>query len=404
MPLQCDADLHEDLVRLRHDLHRQPEIGLHLPRTQEKVLAALDPLPLEVTTGKGLSSVTAVLRGGIAGPSVLLRADMDALPLTETSGVPYTSQVDGAMHACGHDMHTTMLVGAARLLASARGSLHGDVTFMFQPGEEGLHGARHMIEEGVLEAAGGRPIAAYAVHVASALLPRGWFLSRRGPLLAAGDALHATVRGVGGHDSQPHRAKDPVPAACQMVLSLHTFATRNFDYLDPVLLSVGSIHAGSKANIIPAQAELKIGVRSFSEAARTRALDGIRNVLAGMASAHGVTVGIDHAMGYPVTQNDTREAEFAAHTVDEVFGPNRFLWAPNMLTASEDFSFVLNEIPGAILFLGACPEDRDLVAAAFNHNADAAFDDSVIADGAALLASLALRRLAAASDPDRIRS
>jgi len=324
---------------------------------------------------------------------------MDALPLTETSRVDYASQVDGIMHACGHDLHTAMLVGAARLLAATRESLHGDVVFMFQPGEEGFHGARHMIEEGVLESAGERPVAAYALHVASALLPRGWFLTRRGPFLAAGDALHVTVRGVGGHDSQPHLAKDPVPAACQMVLSLHTFVTRTFDVLDPVLVSVGSIHAGSKANIIPAEVELKIGVRSFSEAARTRALDGIQNVLRGIAVAHGVTVDTDHVMGYPVTQNDTAEAEFAARTVDEVFGPQRFLWAPNVLTASEDFSFVLNEIPGALLFLGACPEDRDLGTAAFNHNADAAFDGGVIGDGAALLASLAQRRLAGSSGP-----
>jgi len=399
---ECDATLYDDLVRLRHDLHREPELGLDLPRTQEKVLAALNPLPLELATGRALSSVTAVLRGrdrsvSGGGPSVLLRADMDALPLTERSGVPYASRLDGAMHACGHDLHTAMLVGAARLLSEARESLRGDVVFMFQPGEEGFHGARHMIEEGVLEAAGERPVAAYALHVASALLPRGWFLGRRGPLLAAGDALHVSVRGVGGHDSQPQRARDPVPAACEMVLSLNTFAMRAFDVYDRVLLSVGSIHAGTAANIIPAEAELRIGVRSLSPEARARALTGIPAVLQGVAAAHGVEVEVEHAMGYPVTRNDAAEVELAERVVEEAIGGQRFIWSPAVLTASEDFSFVLDEVPGAMLFLGACPPDRDLATAGFNHNADAAFDDEVLRDGAVLLASLARRRLDAAA-------
>lgn len=173
--------LQDDLVELRRALHREPEIGLDLPRTQEKVLAALDGLPLEITTGQRLSSVTAVLRGGHPGPAVLLRADMDALPVQEKTDVPYRSRFDGRMHACGHDLHTAMLVGAARLLTERRADLAGDVVLMFQPGEEGDEGARLMIEEGVLDAAGARAVAAYGMHVFATTIPRGLFLTRAGP-------------------------------------------------------------------------------------------------------------------------------------------------------------------------------------------------------------------------------
>src|SRR5580700_4215134 len=222
-----------DLRQLRRAIHREPEIGNDLPRTQEKVLAALDGLPLEVTTGTGLSSVTAVLRGGQPGPAVLLRGDMDALPITERTGLDYASAVTGVMHACGHDLHTAMLAGAARLLSARQAELPGNVIFMFQPGEEGQAGAAHMITEGVLDAAGGRPVAAYALHAASAQFPPGMFATRPGSMMAAADILDVTVRGHGGHASQPHLAQDPIPAACEMVTALQT-VTRRFDVFDPV--------------------------------------------------------------------------------------------------------------------------------------------------------------------------
>jgi hippurate hydrolase len=391
---RATGDLQDDLVRLRRDLHREPELGLELPRTQEKVLAALDGLPLEIGLGRSLSSVTAVLRGSASGPAVLLRADMDALPLTERSGLDYASRIADRMHACGHDLHTAMLVGAARILADAE--FAGSVIFMFQPGEEGSAGARHMIAEGVLDAAGTRPVAAYGLHVTSSLLPGGWFMTRRGPLMAAADEIHVTVRGAGGHGSQPHRAKDPIPAACEMVTALQTLTTRSFDAFDPVVITVGSFHAGSSANIIPAEARFTLTIRSFSREAHGRVLGGVDRVLHGIAAAHGLTAEVHHQMGYPVTVNTAAEAEFAAATIEDLYGPERFVWGPNPLTAAEDFSFVLEEVPGAFLFLGACPPDRDPATAPFNHAPDAVFDDRVLADGAALLAELALRRLASA--------
>ncbi|WP_033291758.1 M20 metallopeptidase family protein [Amycolatopsis jejuensis] len=380
------------LTGLRHALHREPEVGLALPRTQEKVLAALDGLPLEITTGRALTSITAVLRGASPGPSVLLRADMDALPVTERSGVAYAAE-GPRMHACGHDLHTTMLVGAARLLASRRAQISGDVILMFQPGEEGFDGARHMLAEGVLDASGTRPAAAYGLHVIAAGIPNGVVTTRRGPFLAAGDIVRVTVRGAGGHGSAPHRALDPVPAACTMVTELQTMVTRGFDVFDPVVVSVGRFRAGTQYNIIPDVAEFEASIRSFSAAAHLRVKDGFLRVCRNIAAAHGLTVEIEYTEAFPVTSNDDHEAEFVAETAAELLGEERFAWAPQPRMGSEDFSCVLNEVPGAFAMLGACPPGADPAEMANNHAPEAIFDDGVLAGGAALYASLALRRL-----------
>ena len=237
--------LQDDLVQLRRTLHADPETGLDLPRTQEHVLAALQGLPLEVTTGTDTTSVVAVLRGGAtrrtATPrTVLLRGDMDALPVVEETGEDFAA-TNGAMHACGHDLHTTALVGAAKLLAQHRDQVAGDVVFMFQPGEEGFDGAAVMLDEGVLDAAGTRVDQAFAIHVFSNLMPTGIFISSPGTILAASHGLRVTVRGEGGHGASPHHARDPISAAADMVTSLQTMITRTFDVFDPVVLSVGVI-------------------------------------------------------------------------------------------------------------------------------------------------------------------
>ncbi|WP_283137671.1 M20 metallopeptidase family protein [Rhizohabitans arisaemae] len=396
MSLRDDASaLQDDLVRLRHDLHREPELGLSLPRTQERVLTALQGLPLEISLGERLSSITAVLRGSQPGPTVLLRGDMDALPLTESpDGDRPVSQAEGRMHACGHDLHTTMLAGAATLLSGRRDSLKGDVVFMFQPGEEGHHGAKIMIEEGVLDATGSRPVAAYALHVVSSLLARGRFLSRPGPMMAAADTVHVTVRGLGGHAAVPYRAKDPIPVACEMVTAMQTMVTRAFDVFDPVVVTVGSFHAGTVDNIIPDQARFDATLRTFSEANHAAIEERVVGLIRGIAAAHGLEVEIEYRPGYPVTVNDAAEVEFVAGTVREVYGEERYLPSPQPFTGAEDFSFVSGEVPGAFVALGACPADRDPANAPYNHAPDAAFDDSVLGDGASLLAELALRRLA----------
>ena len=383
----------DEIAELRHAIHREPEIGLDLPKTQRKVLDALDGLPLEISTGRGLSSVTGVLRGGRPGPVVLLRGDMDALPVTEETGAPYASQIPGVMHACGHDLHTAMLAGAARLLSARQADLPGTVIFMFQPGEEGRAGARTMIEEGVLDAAGPRPVAAYGLHVTSNRLPCGMFSTRPGPMLAAADQIFVTVRGRGGHASMPHRAADPIPAACEMVTALQMLVTRKFDVFDPVVITVGTFHAGTTDNVIPDEARFAATARSYSAASRGRLSREVPRLVEGIARAHGLDVDVRYVEEYPVTVNDAAEAAFATGVITDAFGPGRGEVADFPITGAEDFSFVLEQVPGAFVFLGACPPDRDPETAPTNHSAIAEFDDAALAEGTALYAELALRRL-----------
>ena len=394
MTIRADAEeLRPELVALRQELHQIPEIGLQLPRTQERVLAALADLPLEVTTGTAVSSVTAVLRGTRRGPVVLLRGDMDALPVTERSGEEFTSKNDGVMHACGHDLHTAGLVGAAKLLAARRAELAGDVVFMFQPGEEGFDGAGHMIREGVLTAAGRKADLAYGLHVLSSSLPAHQFTGRPGPLMAASDGLFVRVVGAGTHGSRPYGGLDPVPVACEMVTALQTLVTRRFDVFDPVVLTVGVFHAGTKRNIIPDDATFDATVRSFSSTARDRLRTAAVRLCEDIAAAHGLRAEVRFEGEYPLTVNNATEHEFVADTVRDVFGDDVFEPMANPVTGSEDFSRVLQEVPGAYVFLGAS-KSADPENAPHNHSPLAAFDDSVVPDGAALLAELAARRLA----------
>jgi hippurate hydrolase len=319
---------------------------------------------------------------------------MDALPVTEETGLPYASAVPGTMHACGHDMHTAMLAGAARLLSARRDSLPGSVVFMFQPGEEGYAGARHMISEGVLDAAGSRPVAAYALHVTSNRLPCGIFSTRPGPMLAAADQITVTVRGKGGHASMPHRAADPIPAACEMVVALQTMVTRKFDVFDPVVVTVGSFHAGTTDNVIPDEARFLATARSYSPESRNLLAELVPALISDIAAAHGLAADVRYDAEYPVTVNDAAEAGFAVETIGEAFGQERGEVAEFPITGAEDFSFVLEQVPGAFVMLGACPPDRDPETAPTNHSATALFDDAALADGTALYAELALRRLA----------
>ncbi|MBO0814354.1 MAG: amidohydrolase, partial [Actinobacteria bacterium] len=339
----------------------------------------------------------AVLRGeaakGDGGPVVLLRADMDALPVTERTGLEFASRIDGTMHACGHDLHSAMLVGAARLLSARRADLPGSVVFMFQPGEEGHGGARFMIEEGVLDAAGKRAGAAYALHVTSADLPAGVFSTREGPMMAAADALDITVHGRGGHGSQPHHAADPIPAACEIVTALQVLVTRTFDIFDPVVITVGSFHAGTTNNVIPDEARMEVTIRSFSAESRALVREAAVRLVHDTASAHGLTATAEFEDSYPVTVNDQQEARFVAQVVADMLGEDRYYPQVNPMAGAEDFSFVLDQVPGAFVMLGACPPPVDPATAPDNHSAFAVFDDMVLPDGAALFTELAVRRL-----------
>ena len=389
--------IESELVDLRHDLHQIPEIGLDLPQTQARVLAALEGLPLEITTGTALTSIVAVLRGGRPTdgerPVVLLRGDMDALPVVEETGLDFAS-TNGAMHACGHDLHMTMLVGAARALCEIRDELAGDVIFMFQPGEEGVDGCRFMLEEGLLDAAGSRPVAAYAIHVWSALDPCGTFSTKPGTVMASSDIATVRVVGRGGHGSAPQRAVDPVPAIAEMVLATHAMVTRKFDVMDPVVVTVGRMSAGTIANVIPEEGSFDATLRTFSDEAHTRLLEALPTMVQGVADAHGVTAEYRLIEQYPITVNPADEADHVAGLVAALFGEDRHARWEHPLSAAEDFSRILEAVPGCFIGLSACPPDLNPDDAPFNHSAFAKFDDSVLTDGAHLLAELAQRRLA----------
>ncbi|MBF9069291.1 M20 metallopeptidase family protein [Streptacidiphilus fuscans] len=395
-----------ELVALRRAVHQEPEVGLYLPRTQERILEGLEGVPgTTVTTGRALSSVTAVLRGSRPGPTVLLRADMDALPLTERADVPYRSRDDSAMHACGHDLHTAMLVGAAHLLAARADRMAGQVVLMFQPGEEGGDGARLMLDEGVLEAGQAAvpvdgpetsrslPVAAYALHVSSRHWARGQFATRPGAVMAASDRLVVTVHGTGGHGSAPHHARNPIPAACAMVGELSGVMVRSLDPMEPVTFSVGAIHAGTAANIIPETASFQATVRTFSQDAGDRLAAAVTTLCRGVAEAHGVTAEVRYLREYPPTIATPAESAFAADVARELFGEERYEEMRQPLTAAEDFSRVLARVPGTVVQLGATPEGQDHRSAPGNHSPHVVFDDSLVADGAALYAGLALQRL-----------
>lgn len=382
--------LSDDLVALRRELHREPEVGLDLPRTQRRIMDALDGLGLEITLGQGCSSVTAVLRGGRPGPVVLLRGDMDGLPVAEQTGLDYAA-TNGAMHACGHDLHMAGLVGAARLLAARRDELPGAVVFMFQPGEEGFGGARIMIDEGVLDAAGERVVAAYGVHVATGAA--GVFTTRPGPFMAGSNELEITVHGRGGHGSRPHAAVDPVPALLEIGVALQTMVTRRFSVFDPVVVTVTQLKAGAARNVIPPKASLGATVRTLSQASIDALLIETKRLADGIASAHGCIAETSFLVDYPVTINDAAEAAFAQQTATDLFGETRFELASDPLMGSEDFSYVLDQVPGSYVFLGCTPPERDWTAEPWNHSPLVVFDDAVLPDQAAFLAELAWRRL-----------
>ena len=419
MTLLDDAmGIADDLADLRHRLHERPEIGLKLQRTQQTVLEALDGLGLEITAGQEIGSITAVLRG-TGGPDdsrltppsppttltdpqselpvVLLRADMDALPVHEEVDLPYRSKMDGAMHACGHDLHMSMLVGAARLLTERRHTLAGDVVLMFQPGEEGFDGARKMIDGGVLGAAGRPADSAFALHVMPNLVSRGQMASRPGAIMAASDGMFVTVHGAGGHGASPHLSRDPVPAICEMVLAMQTVINRGIDAFEPVVVTVGSLQAGTRRNIIPETASFEATVRSFDRSVRRRVKDLLQQACRGIADAHGLEVDIEYIEEYPVTVNDATATGVAFEVATGLFGPSRTTVMPRPITGTEDFSRVIERVPGAMVLLGACLDGRDPLTAPSNHSPHAAFDDRTLADGAALYAELAIRQLTLAT-------
>jgi len=386
----ADADR---TIDLRRRLHRQPEIGLHLPRTQATVLDALAGLPIEVTTGKSTSSVVGVLRGARPGPTYLLRADMDALPVQEDTGLPFASEIPGAMHACGHDTHVAMLLGAARLLAERRDEITGQVVFMVQPGEEGFHGARFMLEEGLLDVVREAPVSgAFALHITSAFTS-GTVNVRPGPMMAAADQWRMVVHGRGGHASEPHAAADPIPVAAEIVLALQSMVTRRVDVFDPAVVTVAHIEAGSTNNVIPDTAFLEGTIRTLSGERRADVVAAVERVATHVAAAHEMTVDFQLVEGYPVTVNDAGVAAQVLANAAALLGDRAAARMPDPLMGAEDFSYVLQRVPGAMAFLGACPPGLDPEKAPANHSNLVVFDEEPLPAGVALYARMALQAL-----------
>jgi hippurate hydrolase len=318
---------------------------------------------------------------------------MDALPVQENSGVDYASQIPGRMHACGHDMHTTGLVGAARLLSERRDDIHGQVVFMFQPGEEGQRGAGVMIDEGVLAAAGAPADYAYALHVSANRIPAGVIATKAGAAGAASDRITVTVEGRGGHGGYPHTALDPVPVICEIVLAMQTFVTRRFDVFDPVVLTVGHLAAGSAPNVIPGTAMLEATIRSYSEANHDKLQRELPELVDGIAAAHGMKAHSDYHVGYPVLVNDVTQTGYALDVARSLFGSDHVVESPTPAAGAEDFSLILQQVPGAMMYIGASPSGTDLTGAPMNHSPRAVFDDDILWRQATLLAELALGKL-----------
>jgi len=311
---------------------------------------------------------------------------MDALPMPEDTGLAFASELENKMHACGHDAHTAMLVGAARLLSGMKQQLCGSVRFMFQPGEEGSGGAAVMINEGVLDEVD----AAFALHVAPNL-PSGLVAWKGGSVMASADVVKITVTGRGGHASSPHWACDPVPAACEVVLALQTMITRTVDAFDPAVLTISQINGGTTDNVIPETVELVGTLRAVSESTRQSVWDKVRTVAEGITHAHGCTAAVEIIKGYPVTVNTPAFAQFAALVVERTFGPGHAFKMPSPVMGAEDFSYVLQHVPGAMLFLGVCPpEHPNSLLAPACHSNKMVLNEASMADGIALHAAVAL--------------
>lgn len=387
--LEHARSIQSDTIALRRALHRRPEVGNHLPTTRETVLGAIDGLGLEISLHTSTSGIVAVLEGDLPGPTILLRGDMDALAMPEDTGLDFASENEGTMHACGHDLHTAMLAGAARVLSERRGELAGRVVFMFQPGEEGHHGARFMLDEGLLASTDPAPTGAFAIHVTT------WFESgtishRPGPEMASADTIRVTIHGRGGHASAPFLAADPVPVAAETVLAIETALTRTLNPFDPAVVTFGSIHGGTTDNVIPASVEMLGTMRCFSAETRTKVQELIRRVATGVAAAHGVEAEVSFDTGYPVTVNDADFVSFVDEVATELVGAESLTPLPAPIMGAEDFSYVLEEVPGIMTFLGACPTDLVPGEAPGNHSNLVTFDEGAMPIGVALYAAVAL--------------
>jgi hippurate hydrolase len=375
------GDLAPEMTEWRRRLHRTPELGFECHKTAAFVVEKLRAFGGdEIHEGIAKTGIVALIEGQGAGPTIGLRADMDALPLNEASGVDYASEIPGKMHACGHDGHTAMLLGAAKYLAETR-NFKGRVALIFQPAEEGPGGGRVMVEEGIMDRFEIAQV--YAIHNAPTR-PEGEIGTRPGPIMAAADEYQVVVRGVGGHAAWPNKCNDPMTAAFAMVQAIQTITSRNAPPLAALVVSVSVFHAGTATNIVPAEARFAGTIRSFDAEIQQMAFARLREIVSGTAAAFGLEAEIEIERGYPATVNHAAETAFAAEVAAEVVGPEKVVpeVAPEM--ASEDFAYMLEARPGCYLFLGQGEGPNC-------HHPGYDFNDEVAPIGASLFARLVER-------------
>lgn len=375
------ADMADEMKAWRRWLHRHPELRFELPKTAAFVAGRLREFGVdEVHEGIATSGIVAILEGRGPGPTIGLRADMDALPIAEATGAEHASEHAGAMHACGHDGHTAMLLGAAKYLAETR-NFSGRVALIFQPAEEGGGGAEVMVREGVLDRFGISRV--FALHNAPNL-PFGQFTTAPGPFMAAVDTFSITVTGRGGHGAMPHETADPVVAAVGIVQAIQTIVSRNHAATEDLVVSVTQIHAGSADNIVPETAWINGTVRTFNPEVQALVMRRLQEIVAGQAAAYGVAAELDYEIGYPATVNDPQETAFAAGVAREVAGEAGVEADAGREMGAEDFAYMLNARPGAYLFLGAGP-------GAGLHHPAFDFNDELAPVGASFFARLVER-------------
>jgi hippurate hydrolase len=376
-------DVVGDLRATRQDIHAHPELGFEEQRTSALVARALEEWGYDVHTGVGKTGVVGVLRSGNSARTLGLRADMDALPIVENSGVPYSSRYQGCMHACGHDGHTTMLLGAARYLAATR-LFEGTLNLIFQPAEEGQGGAEAMLADGLLERFPCEAL--FAMHNMPGL-PAGHLGLREGPMMASQDLLEVVIEGVGGHGSMPHLSIDPVVAASAVVMALQTVVARNIDAQQAAVVSVGALQAGEAANVIPQQALLRLSLRALDSAVREQMLERVKAIVQTQAESYGCSARIVHRPAYPVLVNSPAETEFARQVGVALVGAAAVNGNTPTLMGSEDFGWMLQRCPGSYLFIG------NGLAQPMVHNPGYDFNDDILLTGAAYWAALAERWL-----------
>ncbi|HEV3087557.1 MAG TPA: amidohydrolase [Candidatus Elarobacter sp.] len=383
LTIDVPADVVAEVVATRRDLHEHPELGFEEVRTSGIVAERLRALGFEVHTGIGQTGVVGVLHGTRPGKTIMLRADMDALPIDEENTVPYRSRTPVHMHACGHDGHVAMLLGAARIVMSRRDEIAGTVCFLFQPAEEGKGGAKAMVEDRVLERF--EIERAYGLHLASSH-PAGQVGFHEGAFYASSDSIEITIEGKGGHGAAPHLSIDPVYVAAQFVVAVQQIVSRNIDPIEPAVVTIGAINGGTTHNVIPSRVKLLGTVRAFDAGVREKMAERIERVLRGVCESSGATYAFEYLWRYPVTSNDVEQTRYVRALAEDVAGAERVADVPRLMGA-EDFSFFAERVPACFFTIGSNGGENSAFP---HHHARFDIDESALETGVRMMTALAL--------------